>query len=52
MERNVQVLLNKWHEIGQGGFGIIYKNILLNGPMVIMKKLLMVGLVKCQDDFE
>ncbi len=29
-----------------------YKAILLDGHMVIVKILLMVGLVKCQDDFE
>ncbi|CAM6047632.1 unnamed protein product [Sphagnum compactum] len=52
MTGSAQAVLNKQHEIGQGGFGTVYKATLPDGHMVAVKKLLVASLVKGQDDFE
>ncbi|KAJ7558206.1 hypothetical protein O6H91_04G028300 [Diphasiastrum complanatum] len=49
---NANALLNKGFEIGRGGFGVMYKAILADGQAVAVKKLMVAGLVKSQEEFE
>ena len=45
-------LLNKDNEIGRGGFGVVYCTVLRDGHSVAIKKLMVSGLVKSQEEFE
>nr|GLL36788.1 probable LRR receptor-like serine/threonine-protein kinase IRK [Ipomoea trifida] len=47
-----QTLLNKDCELGQGGFGSVYKTELGDGRSVAIKKLNVSSLIKSQQDFE